>query len=146
MDFTEYTRETLRGLPGVMVVVEDLKEDAQADGLTAADLQNHTEFKLAEAGIPVLPLEEWRSASGRPWLYVSVNTLRHIAGYFFSVDVQLKQEVSLPRQPSIVTSSSTWELGSIGFVMANKLSAKVRDSVETHLEGFISDFRAANSQ
>jgi len=146
MDFTEYTRETLRGLSGVMVVIEDLKEDAQADGLSVTGLQHQTESKLAEAGIPVLPLDEWRSALGRPWLYVSVNTLRHIGGYFFSVDVQLKQEVSLPRQPSIVTSSSTWELGSIGFVMADKLPIKVRASVEAHLDGFISDFRAANAQ
>jgi hypothetical protein len=146
MDLTEYTRETLRGLTGVMVVVEDLKEDAQADGLSVAGLQDQTEARLAEAGIPILPLDEWRSTSGRPWLYVSVNTLRHIGGYFFSVDVQLKQEVTLPRQPSIVTSSSTWELGSIGFVMADNLAIKIGESVEAHLGGFISDFRAANSQ
>jgi len=145
MNLTDYTRETLRGLPGVFVVVEGIREDAEADGLKTEDLQTHVELILAKAGLRVLPHEEWRTVPGRPWLYVSVNTIRYLASYFFSVDVQLKQDISLVRSPAIISSSSTWELGSIGFVDTGGLCSKIWDSVDGYLDRFITDFRAANA-
>ena len=92
----------------------------------------------------MLPHPEWRQTPGRPWLYVSVNTIKHLENYFFSVDVQLKQDVSLPRQPSILTSSATWELGSIGFVSTELLPAKIQESVGAYVDHFISDYSAVN--
>jgi hypothetical protein len=146
MNLTEYTRETLLGLNGVVVVIETLKPDAEADGLNVAELQTDVELKLTQGGIRVLPHPEWSETPGRPWLYVSVNTIKHLGSYFFSVDVQLKQDVSLPRQPSIMTSSATWELGSIGFVNPELLPAKIRESVGTYVDNFISDYSRANSE
>lgn len=144
MSLTEYTRETLRGLRGVVVVVESVKDDAQTDGLKINELQTDVEMKLAQCGIRVLPHEEWRATAGRPWLYISVNTMKYLAAYFFSVDVQLKQDVSLPRYPSIITSSATWEIGSIGFVGIAEFPAKIRESVKSHVESFISDYVTVN--
>jgi len=144
MNLTDYTRETLRGLQGVAVVVETLKSDAEADGLNAGDLQADVESKLIEAGISVLPHEQWRQTAGHPWLYVSVNTIKYLASYFFSIDVQLKQDVSLPRDPSILTSSATWELGSIGFAVPQSFPDKIRESVNTYISRFIADFSAVN--
>ena len=146
MDLTDYTKETLRGLVGVAVVVETLKEDAEADGLKAADLQADTEKELEQAGIEVLSHEQWRQTPGRPWLYVSVNTIKYLASYFFSVDVQLKQDVSLPREPSILTSSATWEVGSIGFVIAPDLAEKIRGSVAGYVTHFVRDYLTANGK
>lgn len=146
MDLTEYTRETLIGLSGVVVVIETLKPDAEADGLSVTELQTDVELRLTQGGIRVLPRQEWRETPGRPWLYVSVSTIKHSGSYFFSVDVQLKQDVSLPRQPSITTSSATWELGSIGFVNPEILPAKIRESVGAYVDSFISDYSAANSK
>lgn len=144
MDFTDYTRETLRGLPGVLVVIENIKDDAELAGLKVTDIQTDVELKLVRAGIRVLAHEEWRITPGRPWLYVSVNTIKHLGSYFFSIDVQLKQDVSLPRQPSIVTSSATWEVGSIGYVQTESLPPKIRDSVGGYLDSFVDDYRAVN--
>jgi len=144
MNLTDYTKETLRGLQGVIVVVEGIREDAEADGLKTEDLQTHVELILLKAGLRVLPHDEWRTVPGRPWLYVSVNTIRYLASYFFSIDVQLKQDVSLVRAPDIRSSSSTWELGSIGFVDPAGLCPKIWDSVDNYLDRFITDFRAAN--
>jgi hypothetical protein len=145
MNLTEYTRETLLGLKGVVVVIETVKPDAEADGLNVAELQTDVELRLSQGGVRVLPHPEWRETPGRPWLYVSVNTIKHLGSYFFSVDVQLKQDVSLPRQPSIMTSSATWELGSIGFVNPELLPVKIRESVGTYIDNFISDYSEANS-
>jgi hypothetical protein len=90
MNLTEYTRETLHGLSGVVVVVETIKPDAEADGLKVTELQTDVELRLAHGGIRVLPHGEWRQTPGRPWLYVSVNTIKYLESYFFSVDVQVK--------------------------------------------------------
>ncbi|MBM3302210.1 MAG: hypothetical protein FJY85_19945 [Deltaproteobacteria bacterium] len=145
MDLRQYTRETLRGLPGVLVIVENIKEDAEASGLSVTELQTDVELKLAAAGIHVLPHEEWRTTMGRPWLYVSVNTIRFVTSYFFSIDLQLKQEVALRRHPAIMTSCATWELGSIGFVGEQSLSSKIRESVAAYVDDFIADYRVANA-
>ncbi len=145
MDLRDYTRITLRGLPGVMVIVENVRDDAEAAGLNVTDLQKQVELQLGKAGIPIIPHEEWRETGGRPWLYVSVNTIKYLAGYFFSLDLQLKQEVSLRRQPSIVTSSATWEIGSVGFIGTENLHEKVSESLSKFLDEFISDYAVANS-
>jgi hypothetical protein len=145
MDLRDYTRITLRGLSGVMVIVENVRDDAEEAGLNTLDLQKEIELQLGKADISVIPHEEWRETGGRPWLYVSINTIKYPTGYFFSLDLQLKQEVSLRRQPSIVTSSATWEIGSVGFVGTENLHAKVSESVSKFLEEFITDYAIANS-
>lgn len=141
---THYTRDTLGGLPGMIVIVENVKADAHADGLNVKEILADCERKLAAAGIPVLQESQWRQAPGRPWLYVSINTMHYLTSYFFSIDVQLKQDVSLAREPSNVTSSATWEMGSIGFVDTHHLAAKIRESVGNYLDRFITDYVAVN--
>lgn len=145
MELREFTRETLRGLPGVRVIVENLPKGAEEAGLSVSDLQTGVTFKLTSAGIPVLSREEWKETPGRPWLYVSVNTIKYLTSYFFSIDLQLKQEVILRRQASMVTSSATWEMGSVGFVGVDGLVEKVHESIGAYVEEFISDFVVANS-
>jgi hypothetical protein len=144
MNITEITRETLRGLKGLVVIVETVKSDAEADGLKIDDLQAEVEAMLEKGGIRVLPHDVWRATVGRPWLYVSVNTMKYLFSYFFSIDVQLKQDVILPRLPSIQTSSATWEMGSIGFVAIPELSDKIKESVFGYIDSFISDYAAVN--
>ena len=145
MNLTDFTHHTLHGLEGVAVVVETVKSDAEADGLNIEEIQTDVELKLVQAGIKVLHHDEWMETAGHPWLYVSVNTMKYLASYFFSIDVQLKQDVSLPRDPSILTSSATWEVGSIGFAVPQSFPEKIRESVDVYVTDFISDFLAANA-
>lgn len=145
MNITDYTKETLRGLEGVAVIVETLNSDAEADSLRVDDIQADVEAKLSSSGVQVLPLEQWRITAGKPWLYVSVNTMKYLLTYFFSIDVHLKQDVTLSRQPSIITSCSTWEVGSVGFVDAPNLATKIRQSVNQYVDQFTSDFKEVNS-
>lgn len=51
--------DTLKGLKGVYVVIEDLNEEVIKDGLTVDAIRTDVELKLRLAGIPVL-LEEAR--------------------------------------------------------------------------------------
>lgn len=145
MNLTDFTRHTLHGLEGVAVVVETVKSDAESDGLNMGEIQTDVELKLVQAGIKVLHHDEWMETAGHPWLYVSVNTMKYLASYFFSIDVQLKQDVSLPRDPTILTSSATWEVGSIGFAVPQSFPEKIRESVSVYVNQFIGDFLAANA-
>ena len=93
----EDARETLRGLKGVQVVVEDMDPDVERDGLTKSQLQTDVELRLRKAGIQVLKEEERRATPGRPYLYVAVTTLKDRDGlsYAFAINVDLEQKVAL---------------------------------------------------
>lgn len=146
MNMSEYTKETLRGLPGVVVIIEGVKQDAQADGLNVSILQTEVEKALQDADIQVLSFDVWRKTRGRPWLYISVNTIKYLSSYFFSLDVQLKQDVGLVYDPDITTSSATWEAGSIGFINMEALQEKIRESVTNFVDQFILAYKSANSE
>jgi hypothetical protein len=146
MDLTEYTRETLHGLEGVFIIVEALKADIEADGLTAEDLKSLVESKLSATDIKILTHEEWRAAADHPWLYVSINTIKFLAGHFYSLDLQLRQEVSVVRENSLSTNAATWELGSVGFSVITEVPGRVRHVLEGFLDRFIQDHTLVNTR
>lgn len=94
----EQTRETLRGLSGVAVLIEELTREAEQAGLTRTQLQTGVELRLRQAGIPVLTEQEWLRTPGRPFLYIRVGTFmsREMGGVFaFHIAVELHQRVTV---------------------------------------------------
>ena len=139
-------RETLRGLAGVNVVIEDLPLEAERAGLTRATVQADTEAQLREAGIRVLNETEWQTAPGQPWLFVSVRTMRlnsTMPVNAFVISVDLMQRTMLARDPSLHTVGMTWTMGEMGTVIGSNLS-RVRESVRTQVDIFISVYQAVN--
>jgi hypothetical protein len=66
-------KDTLKGLQGIYVVVEDLyaKPETEEWGLTRQQLLTDVELRLRQNGIKVLSsLEECSSTPGSPYLYV----------------------------------------------------------------------------
>jgi hypothetical protein len=63
---TEDTRATLRGVEGVLVVVEDLGDDVEQAGLTRQQLQTDVELRVRQAGIRVLTRAEREGMPGTP--------------------------------------------------------------------------------
>src|SRR5215831_8551620 len=51
-------RESLKGLPGVTVLIEGIKEDAQADGLSTEAVRTAVELALRSSGIRILTASE----------------------------------------------------------------------------------------
>lgn len=83
-------RESLAGLDGLHVLVEDLSESAQSGRLTVDALQTYLEMRLREARIPVLSKEEWLASQRRAYLYLYVLALSPVAGgwaYMILLDV-----------------------------------------------------------
>jgi len=122
---TQMTRETLKGLAGFYVIVEELQPNllkyekyAKQFDVNKAGIQRDMEKKLIGAGIRVLSREAWLQTPGRPVLYVNVNT-HESEKYWFSYNIKLevRQLVSLEANPAVKTLAGTWSLNLTG--MAN---------------------------
>ncbi len=141
---TERDRATLKGLEGVHVIVEELKDDAERDGLTKSAIRTDVESKLRQAGIRVLAENEGLSTPGSPVLYVNANTLKNDDGlYAYSIVVQLMQGVTLRRDSSISGRAVTWSNGGVGTVGQNTLR-KIREDVCDHVDQFINAYLSVN--
>ncbi len=143
-EMPERARETLRGLPGVTVVIEPLQDSAEQDGLTRRQLQDEVEHQLQAAGIHLLTQDEWRKTPGSPYLYVSVSALKKSNGlYAYSIEVCLNQLVTLLRNQDIQEFAETWETREVGAVGKEQLTT-VQESVATHVNIFIQDYFSVN--
>jgi hypothetical protein len=96
---SKFDRETLHGLQGVHVVVENIDQNAERDGLTEHQVQTDVELRLRQSGIRVLSEEERLATPGRPYLYINVNTFKNndMEFYVYSITVELNQNVWLSR-------------------------------------------------
>jgi hypothetical protein len=107
---------TLKGLPGVTVVVTPLGADAERDGLPAAHVQAEVERTLRSAGVPVLTLVEQRETPNAPRLRVTVLTWKGGDGaagpyfYAYAITVRLFQRARLVGSAAALTPFvATWE-------------------------------------
>ena len=138
---SDLTRLTLRGLPGVSVVVEELqpglRKYGQKSGLQREQIKADAESMLRKAGIPVLTYDQWLKAPGRPFLYVVVNTHEYEKYcYAYDVRVELKQRVLLETNPSVAAMASTWSMNMTGNTHIGKLG-EVKQNLSVLMEGFI---------
>ncbi len=65
-----WSRETLRGIKGVFLIVEAAEPEIERAGLTQRQIKTDVEQKLRLAGLNVLAPDEATKAPGRPWLAV----------------------------------------------------------------------------
>ena len=140
---TDHTRETLKDLTGVQVIVEPLPQEAEQDGLRSADVQEAIETQLQHAGIRVLTAEERRTEPGFPFLYVSITTVKTESIYSYALAISLNQTVHLTRHPTIATFASTWSAQASGAISASHVGA-IADHVQEFVGRFVSDYQAMN--
>ncbi len=144
-------RDSLKDLPGVMVVVEPFKDEAEHAGFDEQAFQTDVELKLRMAGIRVLETKD----HGLPRLYLNVTALhrdrdRRAA---YSISLELIQDVLLRRQPpsnpedssedalgGAVALASTWSSRLLGLGTA----AHARDASKDLVDIFANDWLAVN--
>ncbi len=138
-------RATLKGLGEVYVLVEELKPDAERDGLSRSQLQTDAEGRLRRAGIRLLKQEETLNTPGTPTLYIRVTTSKSDGGmYAFSIEVRFQQSVFLDREPTIFHfSAPTWETSTVGTVGADNLRT-VMDIVRNAVDRFVNAYGSVN--
>jgi hypothetical protein len=139
--------ETLRGLPGVWVVVEHVSPELEQAGVTQSVVQRDAEAKLRQAGIRVLNQEECWQTPGMPWLYMTVALLKASeTTYAATIGATLNQEVQLTRNPQLKAFGATWDAGiHIGAIGTERV-ASVGESVGSLVDRFIAAYHAVNPQ
>ncbi len=134
-------RETLRGLKGFYVLIEELDDIKQA-GLTKS-IKTDVELKFRKAGIRVLTRDEVFLTPGTPRLYVNVTSikLKSARAFIFSVRVAFEQEVILSRNRSIMTTGITWGQS---YLQISPDLQDVREVVSDLVDEFMNDYLAVN--
>ena len=133
-------KETLKGIKGVKVVVENLSEDATKGGLTKEQIQTDVEVKLRTAGIRIYDqstaspeaTSEWL-AKGGTCLYVRVSAQLSSLSPTIAVftEVELEEEVRLYDDPSKVTVAAIWKAPShIGLAGTERFQEGARQEVK----------------
>src|SRR6476661_2284680 len=137
-------RDSLQGLKGVEVIIESLRPDAQADGLSQEAIRAAVELILRSKGIRLLTRSESLTTPAAPYLYVKVSTYNHSSDlYAYAVTVEVVQKVSLAQRPQQMMSATTWERGAVGTTGHSNIRMVI-DSVESKVKEFAIDFLAAN--
>lgn len=139
----ESSRQTLRGLQGVHVVIESVNPKIKGDRLTADRLRADMEQKLEKAGIEVLSETENQMTPGRPYMYVNVNILKYkyFPAYIYNIRVEVVQDVYLVRLVDVKTGGVTWSINTAG--IAPQLR-DIRTSIENLLDYFIETYSSVN--
>ncbi|OPY79851.1 MAG: hypothetical protein A4E65_01715 [Syntrophorhabdus sp. PtaU1.Bin153] len=144
---SELTRRTLRGLPGVCVIVEDLqpgfKECARKSGLSSVQIEKKAIANIEKSGIKVLGREAWLKTPGRPLLYININTHDDRFRFVYDIRIELRQIVAMEANPQIKTLASTWSLDMAGTVGVQEPDIVGRN-VAILVDRFISAYQSAN--
>lgn len=142
---------TLKGLPGLTVVVMPISPDAEAHGLLRDQLRADVERALRAAGVPVLTaVDQWRSPNAAR-LRVTVLTYRAAeevdAPYFYAIGVRLFQQARLLNAATALTPFvATWESStSVGVWPPGDLGPGIGKLVTERVNEFADAWRATRS-
>jgi hypothetical protein len=137
------TRETLRGINGVSVVVEAIEPEIEKAGLTREQIKTDVEQKLFVKGLNVLTPE-----TGGAFLYVGLLIVKHekLSSYFqvdlylYTIELKLNQGVFLERNKK-PTTATTWSIVALG---ANKDVGVIRNAIKGCVDIFLSSWLSVN--
>ena len=143
--FVPTGRDTLRGLPGVEVVVEPLERDLERDGLTPVAIQADVERRLRAGGIIVYTSQTENPSEAKAYLYVHVNSLE-VSGqdfYVIGVQVQLRQTLRSLVTASNIVDAMTWDAHDVLAVRIGQVTS-VRETIQSYVDQFIRDWMAVH--
>lgn len=140
----EEERDSLRGLDGVMVLVERLHADAEKIQLTRDDLEREVVYRFNRAEIPALTSEERAEDERQPYLYVNCNIIYvpEIELTSFSIDVELHQIATLKDGQEMPVL--TWARSYLGIQHRDRAAAAIRSRLGEFIEQFVADYKSVN--
>jgi hypothetical protein len=142
--FVATGRDTLRGLPGVEVVVEDVPAELSQADLAAAALRAVIEQRLRAGGISVYATQVLNPSAAKAFVYVHLNAVPIRAElYAVSIQVHLRQTVRAAVTGSNIVNAMTWENHTVAVATAND-GEQLRDLVLEMVGHFVADWRAVH--
>jgi hypothetical protein len=136
------TKESLRGLNGVYVVVQLV--DEQPAGMTTNHFETLVKSALTGAGIPVNA--EPKKSNGDPNLSVTVDIIHQpqLDVYVFTMEVAVTQDVQLTRPVRGKNmSAETWARTRQGITSPDRLDV-IDQTLKLCMDAFVADYQAVN--
>ncbi len=149
--FSATEQDTLIGLEGVHVIVEDLSEDAIAVGLSRDSLRTAVELRLRQHRVPILTTKQFQSDPKTPYIHVSIGVLQASdqGSVAYVVDVSLHQKASLIHKlvdVDIHAHTTTWRVPfTYGIGGINSVKKAVTELLDEKIDAFSNDYLKANS-
>ncbi len=137
------SQESLRGLRGVFINVLPIAADAQADGLSASQIQKMVESELRKAGVPIR--SESQLGQEYAGLGIIIDTIKHPQGvYLFTVNVSVVQELQIihPQRQGIFPVE-TYSKRALGLTTPSRMNV-IYEPLKEKLGEFIRDYLAVN--
>jgi hypothetical protein len=140
------SRESLRGIKGVYLLIEELGKDGIKDGITSKSIERDIEYRLHENKIKLFSESEYDEIDNIPLLHIQIDYLKlnDINEYAYYVNVELVQLVTLNRN-KYSKSAPTWSVGRIGYINSNK-SIETRNPIKDVVDIFIKALLSENQK
>ena len=140
--FVSTGRDTLRGLPGLEVVVEELPPEVQRAGLATDAVRGDIQRRLASSGVTVYTTQQQNASPAKAYLYLHLNALELSGGVIaISVQVQLRQTVASKATSSNIVNAMTWDSHNV-FALAGRDATPLSTALMEMVDGFAADWRA----
>lgn len=138
-------RDTLRGLPGVEVLVEPLAPELEQSGLSAAVIRANAEAQLRAGGIPIYSSQSENPSPAKAYLYVHVSGLSlPRQGYALAVQVHLRQTLRSLVTGSAIVNAMSWDQQMVMVVLPGSSMRVVDAELRSLVERFVQDWRAVH--
>ena len=138
--------ESLKGLTGVLVLVEEFRNEIKKElPFDENQIRVDVELKLRTAGIKVFSKEEMLKTPRLAYLYINLDRHRitEMPMFYFSIAINLRQWVYLKRNPNIHLTGTTWYIHSMGTVGEDRTS-QIREAIKDDIDIFINDYLSVN--
>ncbi len=125
--FALSSKESLKGLKGVEVLVDEVGADLEEYNLTTSQVLVNVVSRLRKAGIEVLSTEEDEKIQPlrKPYLAVKISSIRLKRTLAFNIQIGLNQQVMIRGSSELKKTlffSPTWYTGSMGAVGGTNVS------------------------
>ena len=142
--FVATGRDTLRGLPGVEVVIENVPRELEGAGLTTSNVRGEITKRLREAGVTIYASQSENPSRAKPYVYVHLNLVK-LPGRWYAVAIQvhLRQTLQSPVTGSNVVDAMSWDKHDVLAVPAGQ-PRLLRGAIVEIIDLFIADWRAVH--
>ena len=142
--FVATGRDTLRGLPGVEVLVEAIDPELRPLGIDAAVLRADIERQLRAGAVPIFASQSQNPSPAKAYLYVQVSGFQLDArGFVASVQVHVRQTLRSPVTGSDVVNAMTWDQHTVLLVPAGQAQL-LRDQLRSAVDTLVKDWQAVH--
>jgi len=144
--FIQTGKDTLRGLPGVEVLVEPLAPELERAGLMASAIHANVEQYLRARSITVYANQVANPSAAKAYLYVQVSglSLPRQGGYALAVQVEVRQTLRSLVTSSAIVNAMSWDQQMVMVVLPGDGMQGVHAQVQTLVDQFVQDWRAVH--